>query len=83
MAQDNVEGIDAVNSLRVHVDVDILEEVLKASRVQLGNTLDHGLGRLPLPCALNKVLKLRSDFLLVTFPAKRGPPSGKMSCCVV
>ena len=52
VAQDNVEGIDAVNCLRVHVDVDILEEVLKASRVQLGNTLDHGLGRLPLPCAL-------------------------------
>ena len=52
MAQDNVECVDAINRLRVHVDVDILEEVLEALRVQLGHALEHGLDGFALPGAL-------------------------------
>ena len=52
VAQDNVESIDAVNRFRVHVDVDILEKVLEALRIQLGHALEDGLNRFSLPGAL-------------------------------
>ena len=52
VTQDNVECIDTVNCLRVHVNVDIFEEVFQTLCVQLGHALQNRLHSFAFPRAL-------------------------------